>query len=103
MKSGMSEPLQKSLELVFCISKTLSTSVTVKVVQKAAETQSCYSQVLQAKSYTALTLKLLTLCDHHSGFHKRSKKMKSKPTLYLLMHFSKVKKTETVWNRGIQK
>lgn len=74
MKSGMSEPLQKSLELVFCISKTLSTSVTVKVFQKAAETQSCYSQVLQAKSYTALTLKLLTLCDHHSGFHKRSKK-----------------------------
>lgn len=71
MKSGMSEPLQKSLELVFCISKTLRTSVAVKVFQKAAETQSC--QVLQAKSYTALTLKLLTLCDHHSGFQKEQK------------------------------
>ena len=103
MKPGMSEPLQKSLELAFCISITLRTSVVVKVFQKAAEAQSCYSQVLQAKSYTALTLKLLILCDHPSGFHKKSKKIKSKPTLYLLKHFSKVKNTETVYNRGIQK
>lgn len=102
MKSGMSEPLQKSLELVFCISKTLRTSVVVKVFQKAAVTQSCHSQLLQAKSYTALTHKLLTLCDHHSGFPKKSKKIKSKPTLYLLKHFSKAKKTEIVCNRGIQ-
>lgn len=78
MKSGMTEPLQNSLELVFCISKTLRTSVVVKVFQKAAEAQYSYSQVLQARSYTTLTLKLLTLCDHPSGFHKKKAKKKKK-------------------------
>lgn len=72
MKSGMSEPLQKSLELVFCLWKR--TSITVKIFQKVAETPSCYNQVFcKPRLNTALTLKLLTLCDLCSGFHKRTK------------------------------
>lgn len=61
----------------------------LKPFQKAAETESLYSQVLQAKTDTALALKPLILCDHHSGFHEKCRRIKSKPTPHLFKHFSK--------------
>lgn len=55
---------------------------------------------------TALAAKRLMLCDHYFGFHKGNvgtRRIKSKPTLPPLNHFSKVESTETVCSRGIPK
>lgn len=63
----------------FCISKTLRTTVMVNIFQKAAEAESQYYQLLQAKSKQRPGLKLLMMCDHHSSF-KNSRRIKSKPS-----------------------
>lgn len=93
MQCGMSEPLQKSLELGFLHKQHTKSICGEKVLWTAAEAESHCNPELQGETSQSSGRKLLILCDHHSGFQRKSRRVKSKPSLHLLKHFSKGKRT----------